>query len=435
MEEIYIHFFRWLKIKIITGEKNMKILTLGLLFLATAISTHAIAGGSEAESIAQLKAQIAELSKRLDNMDKYTTVMAKKSNPKLKWAEKIKIKGDMRYRYETIDDDRKNVGSADERNRSRLRARLGLTAQVSDDVKAGFALATGTSGGDPISSNSTFGSSNADKGIVLDQGYIAWKFYDNMTLTAGKTKVPYFKPGKSGLIFDGDLRPEGAHIKYKNNNVFATLGYNFLNSDDGSSGNKDIIETYGAQVGYKFKVDKNTKVTVGLGYYNIPLSGSELADVLTDEFGNTASGTTYAYNYEIQQVFGEVKTKIAGQKTTFYADYIKNDGDSNTDGISDPKEDTGFVYGVKVGSAKKKGGFAFGYAYQDLEKDATFGAHTDSDFGGGGTDTKGSKLSAALGLSKNTSLALTYFDTEYGKESRGTEYDYDRLQVDLKTKF
>ena len=240
-------------------------------------------------------------------MDKYTTVMAKKSNPKLKWAEKIKIKGDMRYRYETIDDDRKNVGSADERNRSRLRARLGLTAQVSDDVKAGFALATGTSGGDPVSSNSTFGGSNADKGIVLDQGYIAWKFYDNMTLTAGKTKVPYFKPGKSGLIFDGDLRPEGAHIQYKNNNVFATLGYNFLNSDDGSSGNKDIIETYGAQVGYKFKVDKNTKVTVGLGYYNIPLSGSELADVLADEFGNTASGTTYAYNYEIQQVFGEVK--------------------------------------------------------------------------------------------------------------------------------
>jgi hypothetical protein len=368
-------------------------------------------------------------------MDKYTTVVAKKTNPKLKWAEKINIKGDMRYRYETMDDDRENVGDADERNLSRLRARLEVTAQVSDDVKAGFALATGTSGGDPISSNSTFGSSNSDKGIVLDQGYIAWKFYDNMTLTAGKTKVPYFKPGKSSLIFDGDLRPEGAHIKYKNNSIFATLGYNFLNSDDGSSGNKDIIETYGAQVGYKFKLDKNTKVTVGLGYYNIPLSGSELADVLADESGNTASGTTYAYDYEIQQVFAEVKTKILGQKSTFYADYIKNDGDSNIDGISDPKEDTGFIYGVKVGSAKKRGDLAFGYAYQDLEQDATFGAHTDSDFGGGGTDTKGSKISGALGLSKNTSLALTYFDTEYGKESRGEEFDYERLQVDLKTKF
>ena len=294
-----------------------------IAIIGVILSPLALAGGvSDADSIAELKAQVAELTKRLDSMDKYTTTIAKRER-KMGWAEKIKINGDMRYRYENIDDDRKNLGDADERNRSRLRARLGITAQVSDDVKAGFAMATGTSEGDPISSNSTFGSSNSDKGIVLDQGYIAWKFYDNMTLTAGKTKVPYFKPGKSSLIFDGDLRPEGAHIKYKNNSVFATLGYNFLNSDDGSSGNKDIIETYGVQVGYKFKLDKNTKVTVGLGYYNLPLSGSELADVMADEFGNTASGTTYAYDYEIQQVFAEVKTKILGQKSTFYADYLR----------------------------------------------------------------------------------------------------------------
>jgi len=420
----------------IIGEKNMKKRVLCIAITGIALSQFALAGGiSNDESIAKLKAQVAELTKRLDSIDKYTTTIAKRER-KIGWAEKIKINGDIRYRYETIEDDRKLASAdADDRNRSRIRARLGVTAQVSEDVKARFALATGKDGGDPISSNSTLGSANSDKGISLDQGYISWKFYDNMILTAGKTKVPYFKPGKSSLIFDEDLRPEGAYIKYKNNNVFATLGYNFLNSDDGSSGNKDIIETYGAQIGYKFKVDKNTKVTVGLGYYNIPLSGSELDDVLVDKFGNTGSGTTYAYDYAIQQVFAEVKTKIAGQKSTFYADYIKNDGDSDITGISDPKEDTGFVYGVNVGSAKKKGGLAIGYAYQDLEQDATFGAHTDSDFGGGGTDTKGSKLNAALGLSKNTSLALTYFDTEYGKESRGEEFDYERLQVDLKTKF
>ena len=178
----------------------MKNRILAIAIIGSILSPLASAGGiSDAESIAELKAQVAELTKRLDSMDKYTTTIAKRER-KMGWAEKIKINGDMRYRYESIDDDRKNVGDADERNRSRLRARLGITAQVSDDVKAGFALAPGTSGGDPISSNSTFGSSNSDKGIVLDQGYIAWKFYDNMTLTAGKTKVPYFKPGKSSLI-------------------------------------------------------------------------------------------------------------------------------------------------------------------------------------------------------------------------------------------
>ena len=144
---------------------------------------------------------------------------------------------------------------------------------------------------------------------------------------------------------------------------------------------------------------------------------------------------TFTLNIKQVVIFCDITICWDGKISWLDADYIKNDGDSDITGISDPKEDTGFVYGVKVGSAKKKGGFAFGYAHQDLEQDATFGGHTDSDFGGGGTDTKGSKLSAALGLSKNTSLALIYFDTEYGKESRGTQYDYERLQVDLKTKF
>ena len=58
-----------------------------------------------------------------------------------------------------------------------------------------------------------------------------------------------------------------------------------------------------------------------------------------------------------------------------------------------------------------------------------------SDFGGGGTDVKGHKFSAGLGLSKNTKLGLTYFKNEYGDFTRGEEFDYDRIQLDLKTKF
>ena len=409
----------------------MKHTALCLAITTLILSPFAMAGSSihSEDSIAELKAQMAQLSKRLDSMDTYSATLGK-SKKKLAWAEKIKITGDMRYRYEQIDDQAKtDVAGKDDRNRSRIRARFGITAQISDDVTAGIALATGTAGGDPVSSNETLGGANADKGIALDQGYIAWKFYDNMTLTAGKTKVPYFKPGKSGLIFDGDLRPEGAHLKYDNKTLFATVGYNFMNSDDGSSGNNDIIETYGAQAGYRGALSKSTKFTVGLGYYNLPLQGSafQVGDN-TKGFGNTEDGVsnTYLYDYEISQVFAEVKTEIAGVKTTFYGDYVNND---------DAKEDTGYVFGVKAGSVKNKGDFAAGYAYQDLEADAVMGGHTDSDFGGGGSDTKGSKISAALGLSKNTQLAITYFDTEYGGANGTTNYDYDRIQVDLKTKF
>jgi len=401
--------------------------SLCVALTALTFSSFSVAGG-HGDSIAELKAQISALSKRLDSMDKYTTTMSKPKNRSL-WEDKIKWNGDFRYRYEQIDNQEKTdqIGK-DDRNRTRIRARFGLTAQVAEDVKAGIALATGSRGGDPISSNETLTGGNADKGIALDQAYISWAFADNTALIAGKTKVHYFKPGKNSMIYDGDLRPEGAHLKYDNKKLFATAGYNFMSSDDGSSGNGDIIETYGAQAGYRFKLGEDINATVGLGYYSIPLEGSSFQVDSSKSFGNTEDGSTnkYLYNYEISQVFAEVKTKISGVKTTFYGDFVNN---------ADGKEDTGYVLGIKAGKVKNKGDFGLSYAYQDLEADAVMGAHTDSDFGGGGADTRGSKISAALGLSKNTKLQATYFDTEYGGANNTTEYDYNRIQIDLKTKF
>jgi len=394
---------------------------------ALTFSSFSAAGGHD-DSIAELKAQISALSKRLDSMDKYTATISKPKNRLLRDA-KIKWNGDFRYRYEKIDDQKKTdqIGK-DDRNRTRIRARFGLTAQVAEDVKAGIALATGSRGGDPVSSNETLTGGNADKGIALDQAYIAWALADNMTLVAGKTKVHYFKPGKSSLIFDEDLRPEGAQLEYDNKNLFATAGYNFMSSDDSSDGDGDIIETYGAQAGYRFKFGEDINATVGLGYYSMPLEGSSFQADPNKNFGNTEDGSTkkYLYNYELSQVFAEIKTRISGVKTTFYGDFVSN---------SDGKEDTGYVLGIKAGKVRNKGDFGFSYAYQDLEADAVMGAHTDSDFGGGGADTRGSKISAALGLSKNTKLQATYFDTEYGGANSSNNHNYDRLQVDLQTKF
>ena len=66
------------------------------------------------------------------------------------WARGIKLKGDTRYRHELIDRE-----GANQRNRQRLRVRLGLDAKVNDTVSAGLQLATG--GDDPRSTNQTLG--------------------------------------------------------------------------------------------------------------------------------------------------------------------------------------------------------------------------------------------------------------------------------------
>ena len=379
----------------------------------------------ENASVDDLKKVILALSNRVNNMETQTTEIRGIATAKsgADWAEKIKWSGDFRYRYETIDNDRTD----EDRNRNRVRARIGMTAQVTDDVKAGIALASG--GDDPVSSNQSLGGGGSTKGINLDMAFIDWTFAENLHLVAGKTKNPFYKVGKNGLVWDGDYRPEGAHVSYDNGTFWAIAGYHFLESDN-KGGSQDTEEMIGTQIGYNGQLADNMKFKIGASYFYIPVEGSEpIIDFDSGDsnnFGNSVMGDVYEFDYETVELFAELNTKIAGIKTTFFADYVKN---------NDADEDTGFALGMKLGSAKNKGDWQFGYTYEDLEADAVFAAFTDSDFGGGGTDVKGHKLNAAYAFSKNTSLSFTYFDNEYGEHTRSEELDFDRLQVDIKTKF
>lgn len=407
----------------------MKRTALYLAVAALSISPVVFADTDQA-TLNELRGQIAALTERLNQMEEKTeaTATAVAAKP-ASWAEKIVWNGDFRYRYETIDDERKD----DERRRNRVRARIGLTAQVSEDIKAGVGLVSGSD--DPVSSNQTLGSANTTKGINLDTAWIDWKFAENLHLVGGKTKNPYYKVGKNGLLWDGDYRPEGAHVAFDNGTIWATAGYHFLNSDNGSNADKDTEEMMGAQLGYRGKIFDNVKFKVGGSYFYIPVEGStNIGSILEDSddpddingFGNSLVGSVYEFDYELVELFAEFSTKIADIPTTFFADYVKN---------NDADEDTGYAAGVKFGKVKIKGDWEIGYTYQDLEADAVFAIFTDSDFGGGGTDVKGHMFKAAYGIGKNTALAVTYLSNEYGDFTRDEEFDFDRLQIDLQTKF
>ena len=384
----------------------------------------------ENASVDDLKKVILALSNRVNNMETQTTEIRGLATAKsgASWAEKIKWSGDVRYRHEEMNNDAKN----DDRRRNRLRARIGLTAQVTEDIKAGVALASGSD--DPVSSNQTFGDAGSSKGINLDMAYIDWKFAENTHLVAGKTKNPFYQPAKDGLVWDGDYRPEGGHVAYDNGTIWAIGAYHFLNSEQkpnkkSETGNsKDDTSMFSAQVGYRGKLADNLKVVTGASYYHIPTEG--LTPILGDEFGNSLDlSGNHAFDYDIAQVFVELKTKFAGLPANFFANYV-----TNTDSGAD--EDTGYTIGASLGKAKKAWDWEVGYMYEDLEADAVYGTLSDSDFGGGGTDVKGHKFKFGLGISKNTKIGLTYFDNEYGDfANKGDEIDYSRLQIDLKTKF
>jgi hypothetical protein len=62
------------------------------------------------------------------------------------------------------------------------------------------------------------------------------------------------------------------------------------------------------------------------------------------------------------------------------------------------------------------------------------GLLTDSDFGGGGTDTRGHVLHGAYALGDKWNLGFSYFINEAGEDA-GAEVDYDRAQLDLNFKY
>ena len=76
----------------------------------------------------------------------------------------------------------------------------------------------------------------------------------------------------------------------------------------------------------------------------------------------------------------------------------------------------------------------FAWAYRDIEADAVIGTFTDSDFGGGGTDSSGHVLKGKYALSKRTSFGGSYYLNDVDR-FQGTAHDYKRLQIDVEFKF
>ena len=132
------------------------------------------------------------------------------------------------------------------------------------------------------------------------------------------------------------------------------------------------------------------------------------------------------YNYYEIEGFAQIDFELFEHPAMFYADYVNNlDVDEN---------DVGYAVGFQFGEAKDKGTWQLSYTYEKLEADAVFGLLTDSDFGGGGTNAKGSILGGAYAFHKNWKFQATYFINKVGLDS-GDPAKYNRLQADLSFKF
>ncbi len=341
----------------------------------------------------------------------------------LKWAENISLYGDFRYRHEQIDGD-----NTSQRDRHRIRARVGLKGKIDDEWSFDLRLATGSD--DPTSTNQDLDGGFSSKDIWLDRAYLTYKPHhiEGLSVVAGKISNPFYTVGKNQLIWDGDLNPEGIAFKYTRKlndatSLFANGGGMWVEE----RGSDTDTSLWGIQGGLTHALKNDSKLTGGTSYFkygNIqgkPAIGAFL--------GNTSDGGVYAYDYELLELFGEYATKLGDVPVSLYGDYVVN----TASGVSD---DTGWLIGTTYNKASAPGTWQAGYEYRDIERDAVLGRFNDSDFIGGGTDGKGHKFSFKYALAKNVAAGATYFlnkrDADGGDKRDDT---YRRLQLDVEMKF
>lgn len=332
------------------------------------------------------------------------------------WTDSISFKGDLRPRYESIDSE-----GSEERNRGRFRIRVGLTAEVNDNVDVIFQLASG--GDNPVSTNQSFDGGFTRKDVGIDLAYADWTPNDDMHVYVGKMKNPIHRAGSHALIWDSDLNPEGVAVGYESGAFFGTAGTYFV--EERSSTDDSLLLS--VQGGMTFDVSGTSKLTAGIGYHDYTETMGNLPFWLGVPFGNSVDANgNLLYDYNQVEAFAEFVTAVGDLPLSFFANYVQNtEVDVN---------DTGTAFGGQIGKAGEPGTWQASVAWQELEADAVVALFTDSDFGGGGTDAKGYTVKGKYALTDNWALGGTLFLNEVELAS-GAPRDYNRLQLDLEFKF
>jgi hypothetical protein len=165
--------------------------------------------------------------------------------------------GDIRVRGENYT----QQGVAD-RNRARVRVRIGFDGRLNEDFVAGVALATGTLG-DPTTTNETLTNNFNRKTIALDRAYITYNpsYFRALSLTGGKFAATW---QKTSVTFDPDINPEGfvERLSFDLNKVPGVRNVNFqsmqllYNEVSGAGGLYKGRDSYaiGGQVGARLAI-------------------------------------------------------------------------------------------------------------------------------------------------------------------------------------
>lgn len=356
------------------------------------------------------------------------------STPEQSW----KWSGDLRYRVAKSKED-----IDEERNFQQLRARLGFKVEVQNDLSAKLRLATGSSA---ISTNQTLGDSKepgmARRNFGIDLAYGDWEFIPHNHLWLGRTENPFWAPGKNQMVFDSDLSFEGLAFKHETSwdaqKLQLNLGSSVISENFDSTSRQDVVDSgvWGAQINFESKLPVGSVKMHYSQYEYVNIQDKNITsfdsgaktDVYSTPYDRYRGNSVYRPDPAVANYFFSNKYRITSQGL----EWKFSDQDAEVvvfyDQSMNQLVDSQNI-AKEFGITLRSGRVTAAWVESVKESDSVVGAFSDSDMSGGGTDTKGQKLSVAYQLSKDSNLALTTFRARRGVNS--VERDFVASQFDL----
>ena len=367
------------------------------------------------------------------------------------------------------------LDTSEDRNRLRLRARLGVEGDISPYITAFIRIASGSIT-NAASESQTFGTYGERYNVGLDQAYIRWNTntLDKLSFSTanfGRMPNPWFSPTE--LVYARDLTFEGVSDTLRvgwgggdadKSHLYLTLGaFPMLEVPLSNQNNKWLV---GGQFGTNLRFnDGSDHLRVGLAYYDFlhvtGVMNSASAPGLTNytapayvQSGNTMFNIdNNVQSYTGQQLWAlashfRVVDAAANFEHNFTPNYslavtgeaVRNLGFNMTqiEALTiQPiagNENHGYVGEVSFGTpvVDHLGAWRAAVGYRYVQSDAVIDAWTDADFHEGGTNTLGYYFWTSFGVAKNTWVRARYMS---GNEITGPRYGLDILQVDLNARF
>jgi hypothetical protein len=365
------------------------------------------------------------------------------------------------------------LNTTNNRYRFRLRARLGVQADLTDNWTAGIRLASGSLT-DPGSESQNEGTSGERYSVAIDEAFIRWDSSPPgklawMTMEGGRTLNPWFSPTE--LVYARDLTFEGGSSTWRwgfgseggsdRSLLYATVGGSqMLEVPENATQDKWNV---GAQIGTNLRfADGSQHLRLAAAYYdfihvtgvlNPPNStienvtapafirwGNSYYDISNNTTDTTVNLFALAAHFGDLDFAGTYEAAVGSKLLVVNGEWVRNlaynlqEVEALTGQIMPRPEDLGMVFEVGYGDPEVNDRWDWrsrlGYRY--VRRDAVLDAWTDADFHGGGTNAQGYYFWTELGLARNVWVRARYMS---GNEIDGPRYGLDTLQIDLNARF